>query len=230
MERILAIGDIHGCSAALRSLLHQIQPTIDDTVVILGDVIDRGPNSRDVIDQLLVLQQRTNLICILGNHEEMLLDSLDLELARESWLNVGGLETLNSYGGDLTQIPNEHVRFLQSFIDYWESETEIFVHANLEPDVAFEEQTFPWLRWSRLTGNEKLHPSGKRVICGHTALPTGVPALLDGLVCIDTWPNGGKWLTCLDTTSNLIFQASESGEIGGPTPLSEIAIDFTSTQ
>ena len=211
---------------ALRTLLDEVRPTADETVVILGDVIDRGPNSRNVVDQLIQLKDQTNLVCILGNHEEMLLDSFDFELARESWLNVGGRETLDSYGGELSLIPDEHIQFIRSFVDYWETESEIFVHANLEANVALEEQSFPWLRWSRLTGNETPHPSGKRIVCGHTALPTGVPALLDGIVCIDTWPDGGKWLTCLDPISDMLYQASESGDVVGPIPLLNIAMEF----
>ena len=74
--RTIAIGDIHGCSAALAALVAAIEPSKDDTVITLGDYIDRGPDSRGVLDQLIALAARCRLIPLLGDHEEMLLDTL----------------------------------------------------------------------------------------------------------------------------------------------------------
>lgn len=75
--RTIAIGDVHGCAAALRALLEQIKPQSTDTIVMLGDCVDRGPDSRGVIETLLELRGRCELVPILGNHEEMMLNFLD---------------------------------------------------------------------------------------------------------------------------------------------------------
>ncbi len=144
-QRVLAIGDIHGCANAFRFLLELIGATHQDTVVVLGDVIDRGPDSRTVIEMLIALQRQTNLITIMGNHDEMMLECVDAEMEREYWLDCGGRATLGSYGGTLESVPSEHIEFLRDFRDYWETETDIFVHANVEPGVPMTEQIFPWL-------------------------------------------------------------------------------------
>ena len=88
--RVLAIGDIHGCNTALETLLSKIAPVADDTVVVLGDVVDRGPNSRAVIDRLLRLSREVTLIAIMGNHEEVMLESLERGSARMLWVSAGG--------------------------------------------------------------------------------------------------------------------------------------------
>lgn len=96
--RLLAIGDIHGCHIAFDTLLEHLSILPTDTVVVLGDVIDRGPGTRQVIDRLLELRQQCRLVFLMGNHEEMFLGSLAVEGVRESWLGFGGWETLQSYG------------------------------------------------------------------------------------------------------------------------------------
>lgn len=226
-NRILAIGDIHGCHRALSSLLKLIAPTDTDVIVALGDIVDRGPDSADAIEQLIDLSKTTRFIGILGNHDEMFLDAVAEGESNDRWLSVGGLNTIVSYCGSLANVPDSHITFLKSFRDSWESDSDIFVHANIESDKPLGVQTSQYLRWTRLTGTEKPHCSGKRVICGHTGLPTGVPAILNGLVDIDTWAYGGKWLTCLDTRCNLVYQASQAGNTRGPIALPMIATDFT---
>jgi len=226
-NRILAIGDIHGCHIALSSLLKLISPTDSDIVVALGDIVDRGPDSADAIQQLINLSKIARFIGILGNHDEMFLDAVADGKSNDRWLSAGGLNTVVSYCGSLGNVPDSHVKFLESFRDSWESDSDIFVHANIDSAKPLADQTSQYLRWTRLTGSETPHCSGKRVICGHTGLPTGVPAMLDGFVDIDTWAYGDKWLTCLDTGSNLVYQASQAGDTRGPIALSQIATDFT---
>ena len=210
--RTLAIGDIHGCDTALRSLISHVEIQPDDTLVILGDVVDRGPGSRDVIEQLLALKNQCQFIFIQGNHEEMMLDALSGGEWVDDWYRYGGDTTLISYGGDKTGIPQAHLDFLRSGLDYWTNEIGVFVHANLEPGVPLEEQIPEWLRWTHLTGFEKQHPSGKRVICGHTPQKSGLPRVQPGWVCIDTFANSGGWLTCLDLSTNHIWQTNELGK------------------
>jgi serine/threonine protein phosphatase 1 len=220
--RLLAIGDIHGCNVALDTLLEHLEITPSDTVVVLGDVIDRGPGTREVIDRLLELRARCRLILLMGNHEEMFLDSLTIEEVRDPWLGFGGLETLISYGEhaeDSGEIPADHIAFLKTARDYFETDSTVFVHADLEPGRPLAEQTPEWLRWAKLTKQELPLPTGQRVICGHTAQKSGQVWVGNGWVCIDTYAYGGMFLTGLDLTHERIYQAAQSGEFRGPTPL-----------
>lgn len=210
-ERTFAIGDIHGCDIALEHLLGLIEPTADDRVIVLGDAIDRGPNSARVMELLLDLQQSTQLVFVLGNHEQMMLEALETGLPGSMWMMYGGEQTLSSYGQLVANIPAAHLELIRSADAYWETESEIFVHANLEAHVALEDQSVHFLRWQHLTGAERPHPSGRRVFCGHTPQPSGLPAILDGWVCIDTHAYGGMFVTAVDVGSNEIYQASQAG-------------------
>src|SRR4051812_48837504 len=109
--RTIAIGDIHGCSKALRTVVDAIEPTADDTIVFLGDFVDRGRDSRGVLDFVLELEKRCQVVPLLGNHELMLLEAGENPLAMEPWLSVGGAATIQSYGGRLESIPPEHWEF-----------------------------------------------------------------------------------------------------------------------
>src|SRR5262249_15289959 len=134
MPRTFALGDVHGCDVALRTLLERVELRPDDTLVVLGDVVDRGPRSKEAIDVLLDVAERCQMISIMGNHEEMMLDVLAHTRPIRDWLDLGGNETLLSYGGIIDDIPQNHRDYLLSMVDYWETETDIFVHANLHPD------------------------------------------------------------------------------------------------
>lgn len=120
--RFFAIGDVHGCSTALRALLEAIAPRPDDTIVTLDDYIDWGPHSRGVIQTLIDLSSKCRLIPLLGNHEEMLLAALESGSELRYWLQFGGEETLNSYeyDGRSEIIPGEHVDFPRGCRDYYE--------------------------------------------------------------------------------------------------------------
>src|SRR6266550_3145025 len=96
--RTLAIGDIHGCNAALSALLEQVQPDPADQIIFLGDYIDRGPASRAVIDTLLELRKSCSTVFLRGNHEVMILDARDDSTKANLWQSYGGLEALISYG------------------------------------------------------------------------------------------------------------------------------------
>jgi serine/threonine protein phosphatase 1 len=210
-SRTLVVGDIHGCDRALETLLAHIKLTADDTFVVLGDIVDRGLGSRQVIEQLLELKKHCRLVYIKGNHEETMLDALLGGQLRELWLMHGGLEAIASYGTE-RDIPESHVRFMEDALDYWETETAIYVHANLEPDVELARQNGDWLRWRKLTGDEKPHPSGRTIYCGHTPQPEGVPLVLTGWVCLDTYAYGGQYLTCLDVDTKTLYQAKQTRE------------------
>ncbi|TWT33560.1 Serine/threonine-protein phosphatase 1 [Posidoniimonas corsicana] len=211
--RLLAIGDVHGCQRALESLLDQIGLTAEDTLVFLGDLVDRGPSSNGVVDCVCELREEHNVVVIMGNHEEMMRDAISGRGLYNAWLDVGGRETIRSYGGDADAIPPSHSRLLFSSAHYFEADRDVFVHASLEPGVSLPNQSSDYLRWKHLSGSEQPHLSGKRVVCGHTAQRDGVPLVLDGWVCIDTYAHGGQWLSCLDADANHVYQASEKGEV-----------------
>lgn len=210
--RILAIGDVHGCDRALRTLIGTVAPTHADTVVLLGDLVDRGPNTADVLDQVWRLQSRCRLVVIRGNHEEMMLRALNGE-GWFMWMQFGGEEALESYGGDQEKIPKIHRDLLESTIDYWETPSTIFVHANLQAGVPLLEQHSVCLRWTHLDGHEPPFDRHRRVVCGHTPQRNGLPLVLPGWVCIDTDCQRGGWLTCLEVDRNHVHQANEAGDV-----------------
>lgn len=212
--RLFAIGDIHGCNTALETLLGQLNLKRADTVVLLGDIVDRGPGTRQVIERLMELQSECQMHFIMGNHEQMLLRALDHTPEMPKWLLYGGREVLESYDIDSgpQAIPEAHLEFLRSARDYYETPTEVFVHGSLEPGLPLSEQNEVWLRWTRFTGQEEPLETGQRVICGHTAQKSGLPLPIRGWVCIDTYAYGDGWLTCLDVQTDEFYQANEQGE------------------
>ena len=212
MTRHLAIGDIHGCVTALATLVDSIGLRDGDTIVTLGDYVDRGPDSRAVVDFIINLGETHQLVALRGNHEIMMLDAREKDSWLRPWLSYGGEETLQSYGGSFDDVPDAHIDFLENKLHrYYESETHIFVHANLAPDVALEEQSDAALFWQKYK-DPGPHNSGKTMVCGHTAQQSGVPLSNGHSVCIDTWAHGDGWLTCLDVGSGTVWQANEAGE------------------
>jgi serine/threonine protein phosphatase 1 len=219
MGRILAIGDIHGCRAALDTLLGFVDPGPADQLVFLGDYVDRGPDSKGVLDRLIELRRQHDVVCLRGNHEIMMLGA---RLGRDDcrfWLTCGGAAALESYAGPdrvgkLEDIPYEHWHFLErGCVDWCETRTHIFVHANLHPDKLLGEQPTHWLHWQPISKQwHRAHCSGKTMICGHTHQREGVPLRLMQAVCIDTWAYGDGWLTCLDVETGEYWQAQELGQ------------------
>jgi len=213
-NRLIAIGDIHGCSTALRSLLLAIDPRPGDTIVTLGDYVDRGPDSRGIVDQLIALRERTRLIPILGNHEEMMMQVIRGEQPYQAWLRFGGLETLESYGfsGDMKFLPPDHEAFFQSLVDFYVEDEFFFTHASYNPTLPFEEQPSDLLRWHSLRdGVPAPHVSGKQVIVGHTANQSGEVLDAGHIICIDTFCYGGGYLTALDVRNRAIWQVTKEG-------------------
>jgi serine/threonine protein phosphatase 1 len=212
--RTIAIGDIHGCLAALETLLVAIQPGPEDTLITLGDYVDRGPDSRGVVEQLMALQGQCHLIPLLGNHEEMLLmvydGNADLYV---DWLLYGGQATLESYD---TRKPEEilpaHVEFLRSCRLFHEMEGHFFVHGSYRPQLPLEAQPREAILWESLKIRPPgAHCSGKKAIVGHASQKTGEILDLGYLKCIDTWCYGEGWLTALDIFSGQTWQADKNG-------------------
>jgi len=212
MPRTIAIGDIHGCSLALDGLLALIEPTAGDTIICLGDYIDRGPNSRGVIDRLLGLRSECNLITLMGNHEIMCLVALESEADRALWESAGGRATLLSYGGELDQIPEEHRKFMAACKPFHETEQHIFVHANYVADLPLREQPPTALFWEHITRRLPApHMSGKTAVVGHTPQHSGKVFDVGHLLAIDTYVFGEGLLTAIDVDSRRLWQATKYG-------------------
>jgi len=212
MTRHLAIGDIHGCITALATLIDMVELRADDTIVTLGDYVDRGPDSRTVLDLIIDLDDTHQLVPLRGNHEIMMLDAREKKSWLGPWLSYGGEATLQSYGGSFDDIPDTHVDFLENRLrPYYECESHIFVHANLAPNVTLADQSDAALYWQKYK-DPGPHCSGKTMVCGHTAQQSGLPLSNGHSVCIDTWAHGEGWLTCLDVGSGTISQANEAGD------------------
>lgn len=203
MSRFFVIGDIHGCAGLLEDLLATIKPLDEeDTVVFIGDYIDRGPDSKGVIDIVLNFRKdHRRVITLMGNHESMLLGALK-GYGRQEFLAIGGKATLESYGFDpdafeqfAAGMPSEHMAFFCDLLPYFETEEYIFVHAGLQPGVHLTQQSPDWLFWSRDAFISSVYDFGKKVIYGHT--PFDHPRVNGNKIGIDTGAVYGNKLTCL---------------------------------
>ena len=215
-NRLIAIGDIHGCRVALETLLEAIEPGPEDIVVTLGDYVDRGPDSKGAIDLLLQVGQRSRLVSLIGNHEEMMLEVLRGDAPHHGWLRHGGVETLESYGfgGEVDFLPAEHERFFDALGDYFVADDFFFTHAAYDPDTPLENQPTDLLRWHSLRdGIPGPHQNGKTAVVGHTANHSGEIVDVGHLICLDTYCYGGGWLTAMEMKSRAVWQASESGAL-----------------
>jgi serine/threonine protein phosphatase 1 len=217
MARVLAIGDIHGCLTALDTLLGFVQPSAADQLIFLGDYVDRGPDTKGVLDRLIELKARGNVVCLRGNHEIMMCGARGGWDDFRFWTQVGGVEALDSYSTPATSVaidsvPSSHWTFMERLQDCHETETHIFVHANLKPELPLNEQKTEWLHWQAIQPSwHRPHVSGKTMICGHTQQRSGEPLVLERAICIDTWAYGEGWLTGLDVLSGEYWQANEFG-------------------
>ena len=192
-RRIIAIGDIHGCLVSLKKLIELIAPEPGEQFVFLGDFIDRGNRSKEVIEYLIELKSVYSCHFIMGNHELMFLDYLE---KRESgkWLINGGQQMLNSYNTPKGPVfPKEHLIFIRNCPCYIETDNYLFTHGGLDPELSIEYNLRYYqpedFCWQRL----HMHPAfldknnykwEKTVVCAHTVVDR--PVLLDRLIAIDT--------------------------------------------
>jgi serine/threonine protein phosphatase 1 len=201
---LYAIGDIHGSLEALERLMDQINPDLQrDRLLFVGDYIDRGPQSKGVVDYILRLQRQFpagQIICLKGNHEAMFLDFLQ---GREKALFLlnGGKATLEDYWGEdwmdaeTLTLPPDHRQFYRDLQLYYETADYIFVHGGLKPGVALadqQEEDLLWIRGEFIASQEDF---GRRVIFGHT--PFKEPLLMPNKIGIDTGAVYGNFLTAL---------------------------------
>lgn len=216
-QRLFAVGDVHGCSTALKTLIETIAPESDDTIVFLGDVIDYGPDTRGAIEQLIELSHRCRVILIQGNHEEMLFKALGNCDSRRHWESCGGVTTRRNYPecGDDELILPEHLAFLKERCqDYFETDDFLFLHASYYPNRRMTDQTGDTLRWEPVDPDRMArHYSGKTAIVGHTTQTDGEVLDLGFLVMIDTGAAMGGWLTALEVESGTIAQVDQQREV-----------------
>ena len=217
-RRLYVIGDIHGRSDLLDRMVKEIErdlqknPTADSLTVTLGDYVDRGPDSRGVLDRLVHNPFPTKYIALKGNHEELFEAFLHDPSIASQWRRLGGLETLHSYGVSVTAVmigkgfeeasralrkavPEEHLRFLGS-LKLSMSVGEYFLcHAGVRPGIPLERQRAEDLLWIRDEFLNSRTSFGKVVVHGHT--PIASPEVLPNRINIDTGAFATGRLTCL---------------------------------
>ncbi|MGL6340050.1 MAG: metallophosphoesterase family protein [Waterburya sp.] len=214
-HRRIVIGDVHGHYDTLMTLLDTISPNPKDEIYFLGDLIDRGPKSAQVVDFVM----RNKYQCLRGNHEEMLLDvvgsgEVSIELY-QGWLYSGGHATVASYDN---KIPQEHIDWIRNLPlsldlgNYW------LVHAGVNPNIPLQQQgadQFCWIR-EEFHGNDQAFFSNKLIITGHTitfTLPGVQPGQIaagKGWLDIETgaYHHNSGWMTALDLDHHKVYQAN----------------------
>ena len=170
MARSIAIGDIHGCVKTFSKLLDEINLKKEDELVLLGDYIDRGAESKAVIDFIFsLLEAGYNIKCLRGNHEQLFMNATEVDDKYPRWLRSGGDATLQSFGCTFFQeIPDKYQTFFHDTLHYYETEKYIFVHAGLNflNEDIFEDKTA--MLWIRDFDAMQAKLGHKRLIHGHT--------------------------------------------------------------
>lgn len=207
-------GDIHGYLDKLKELMEKVirEASPDDTFVFLGDYIDRGPDSKGVVDLLIHFSKSwERSVFLKGNHEDMLLDYAGLSGHHgESYLQNGARTTFQSYNG-LENIPQNHFAFFRKLesLHVCEEYPYIFVHAGLKPQVPIEEQNEVDLFWIRrpFIDYDGDWEDSRKVIYGHTPARGGLPRIDDNKIGIDTGVAYGGPLTAIKLPGEKIFQS-----------------------
>ena len=220
-KRIYAIGDVHGrldCLLALEAMIEadlRAAPVERSVQVMLGDYVDRGPQSRGVIAHLIARGRERELVTLRGNHESYLLDVASDPSILAHWCRYGGREALASYGIDLSDLseemlalqaaeiarrfeavlPPDHAAFLAGTRLNWRCGDYLFVHAGIRPGVPLDEQTARDMLWIRHGFLESEAEHGMIVVHGHTPGPE--PVIRPNRICIDTQAFASGILTCV---------------------------------
>jgi serine/threonine protein phosphatase 1 len=215
---LFALGDIHGCVDELTTMLHAIAPRRGDTVVFVGDYIDRGPAPRDVIELLLECRQgEAEFVFLKGNHEDMMLSFLGLPgHYGDSFLFNGGAPTLESYGvaegaSALEWIPASHVDFLKNLATSYLHPPYLFVHAGISPLRQLEEQSVEDMLWIRQEFIFHPHSVAATVVFGHTPM-RAVMIDLPYKLGIDTGLVYGGKLSCLEFNEGVLYQVARGSK------------------
>ena len=216
MSRLLAIGDIHGCADEVEVLLDHLAPAAGDKLVFVGDYVDRGPESRAVLDRLIGLSSDSaaEWVFLKGNHEDMLLSYLGLDGAHGSvFLRNGGRATLASYGLTPDRSPEEvaaalppaHLEFLGKLRLYEIDGPFLFVHAGVSPILPLERQDGDDLLWIREEFIRHRHVLPYTIVFGHTP-HREVLWHLPYKIGLDTGCVYGNKLSCIDLRGGVLSQ------------------------
>ncbi|MGH7907562.1 MAG: metallophosphoesterase family protein [Candidatus Binataceae bacterium] len=212
--RLFAIGDIHGCPDELSAMLGAIAPAAEDTVVFVGDYVDRGPSARDVVEILLELAGGpAETVFLKGNHEDMMLAFMGLPgNYGDSFIFNGGAQTLESYGIGERQLketvhhlPEHHVNFFSGLATSYRRPPYFFVHAGILPSRQLAEQQVEDLLWIRQEFILKPHDIDATVVFGHTPM-RDVMADLPYKLGIDTGLVYGGKLSCIEFSEGVLYQ------------------------
>ncbi len=216
------VGDIHGCLSELASLVESLPLERGDTVVFLGDYVDRGPESKGVIDYLADLRGRDEYktVFLRGNHEDMMLSYMGLSGRHgDAFLLNGGLDTLASYGVGapsaspgaadgqrlLATLPPGHVEFLVRLDPWYFVDGFLCVHAGINPGRPWDEQIGEELIWIRHEFIVNPHTLPQTVLFGHTPMRE-VFFNLPYKIGLDTGLVYGNALSCLEVTGRTLYQ------------------------
>jgi diadenosine tetraphosphatase ApaH/serine/threonine PP2A family protein phosphatase len=198
---VYAIGDIHGSLHKLRDLMMLCERHADGrtaSFIFLGDYIDRGPDSRGVVEALMDMQSRQpdRVIALKGNHEAVALEVVDGETEAELWLREGGTATLRSYDiDDARDLPDEHVAWLRSLPLCYDDGRRFFVHAGVDPEKPLGAQRDRDLIWIREPFLSDARDYGRLIVHGHTPQTDGIPDFRGNRLNLDTGAVFGRPLT-----------------------------------
>jgi len=196
-----AVGDIHGCADLLDALLERIEAHAggrERRLVFLGDYMDRGPGSARVIETLRKLQWREEgaVVCLMGNHEAMLLKTLQEHGARELWLRNGGQETLASFGVDgPEELPGDVLDWIEALPTVHDDPLRWYVHAGFRPEVEAPDPDTETRLWIREPFLSDEYDFGRHVVHGHTPQTKGRPDVRRFRTNLDTGAVYGGALT-----------------------------------
>lgn len=189
-DKAVVIGDIHGCSRSLESLWGKLEPYKDRLHIFVGDYIDRGEDSKGVIEFLLSVQEQRSCVFLRGNHEEMLLNASNPDRF-ELWLRNGGKATMRSYGypQSVEELPSTHLTFIKNTVIYCDLPSFFVVHAGIPHDTTIAEvmqsdKFRDYMLWDREHLNVFETSWEKTVIFGHTA--RAYPIRKEKMLGIDT--------------------------------------------
>lgn len=183
MSRYIAITDIHGELGKLESVLSKINLRSDDIFVFMGDYIDRGPDSKSVVEKVIEISESYETITLIGSHEYALLHAKQDEYYNYLFWNYGGPATVKSYGGHFDNILKIHGDFYRSLNFYHLTENYLFVHAGIDPRYSLEEQSETDLVYIRSAFYNHPHNLKQKIIFGHTEFDK--PLIQDDKICID---------------------------------------------
>lgn len=181
--RIVGISDIHGEYDKLCRVLEKVNPQETDTLVFMGDYIDRGSKSKEVVEKIISMQEVCNCVYLIGSHEYALLHANEDEYYNYLFWNYGGDATAKSYGS-FENIFKIHGDFFNSLKPYYINENYLFVHAGIRAGIPLESQSLVDMVYIRSEFFNKRHNLPYKIIFGHTEFDT--PMIKEDKICIDT--------------------------------------------